>query len=100
MAASDLKILTAPDGGHRRLSCRGVSIRLLTKEQIQELSPHDFQSFRKKFEAVKIAANLDEDWLWKNHPNLVDDKAFKSFDYLRHAISRENNRRFESGCGH
>ena len=89
MAATDLKILTAPDGGHRRLDCLGTSIRLLTKEQIAELSDDGFNSYRKKFLELKTRANLDENWLWENDSRLQDDKAFKAFDYLRHAIQWE-----------
>ena len=93
MAATDLKILTAPDGGHRRLGCLGVTIRLLTKEQITELSDTGFAAFRKKFLLLKSYADLDENWLWENDNRLQDDKAFKAFDYLRHTIQREAIRR-------
>ena len=94
MSASDLRIMVAPDGGHRRLECRGVTIRLLTEGQIQALSLSGFKAYWIKFHKLKVAANLDEDWLWGDDPTLADqdDGPFKAFDYLRHALRRECNR--------
>ena len=97
MTNHDLHILVAPDGGHRVLRSRGVSIRLLTVVEIAKLSPKGLHAYRKKFLQLKVMAGFDEEFLWKGDAKMDETKgaAFKAFDYLRHAIQNEVQARAE-----
>jgi hypothetical protein len=72
--------------GLRVLEWQGRSgIRILTEENMQALSDKDFASYARKFGLLKSYLN--------NVDPLTDPDTIRAFDFMRHAIRREQDRR-------
>lgn len=78
------------ENGQQILKCHGfpngpMSVRVVTEEAMQGFHEGDWSLYRKKAKLVGVHGG-------SNNP-LTDPATIKAYDFLRHAITRETERR-------